>query len=97
MLVSIPNVLTRRTASESTPGHDASQARVRRRAKKRTEPPQLQFVTATDPSQFKDKNAKRSVRSQAMIQYRYKSDQQKKKGKEPSTISSPNGVKKRCL
>lgn len=65
--------------------------RVRRR-QKRDGPPQLQFLTATDPSQFKDENAKRSVRSQAMIQYRYKADQQRRtdpkekgkgKGKQP--------------
>ncbi|KAF2179054.1 hypothetical protein K469DRAFT_597534, partial [Zopfia rhizophila CBS 207.26] len=56
-------------------------ARVRRRARIREGPPQLQFVTATDPSQFKEENTKRSVRSQAMIQYRYKADQQRRKGK----------------
>ncbi|KAF2711079.1 hypothetical protein K504DRAFT_376174 [Pleomassaria siparia CBS 279.74] len=50
---------------------------MRRRAHKRDGPPQLQFLTATDPSQFKDENAKRSVRSQAMIQYRYNAEQQK--------------------
>lgn len=63
-------------------GEAAPQARVRRRPRKRPRngPPQLQFVTATDPSQFKDENAKRSVRSQAMIQYRYKSAEQKRKG-----------------
>ncbi|KAF2464580.1 uncharacterized protein BDR25DRAFT_95732 [Lindgomyces ingoldianus] len=63
------------------------QPRVRRRARKRNGPPQLQFLTATDPSQFKDENAKRSVRSQAMIQYRYRAEQQKQKGKEPSERS----------
>ncbi|KAF2016776.1 hypothetical protein BU24DRAFT_409847 [Aaosphaeria arxii CBS 175.79] len=70
--------------THSHPDHsDASQSqpatRVRRRTRKREGPPQLQFLTATDLSQFKDENAKRSVRSQAMIQYRYKADQQKRK------------------
>jgi hypothetical protein len=45
-------------------------------------PPQLQFVTATDPSEFKGEKAKRSVRSQAMIQYRYQSAAQKKQKNE---------------
>lgn len=66
-----------------------AQARVRRRARKRNGPPQLQFLTATDLSQFKDENAKRSVRSQAMIQYRYKAEQQKRKGKEPCEERAP--------
>ena len=59
---------------------------MRRRARKRNGPPQFQFLTATDPSQFKDETAKRSVRSQAMIQYRYKADQQKRKGKETHEV-----------
>ncbi|OAG01714.1 uncharacterized protein CC84DRAFT_1221199 [Paraphaeosphaeria sporulosa] len=61
---------------------DESKARVRRRQRQRKGPPQLQFVTATDPSDFKGEKAKRSVRSQAMIQYRYQSAAQKKQKKE---------------
>ncbi|KAF2640595.1 hypothetical protein P280DRAFT_322313 [Massarina eburnea CBS 473.64] len=59
-----------------------SQPRPRRRARKRDGPPQFQFLTATDPSQFKNESTKRSVRSQAMIQYRYKSSEEKRKNKE---------------
>ncbi|KAF2688893.1 hypothetical protein K458DRAFT_385057 [Lentithecium fluviatile CBS 122367] len=59
-----------------------SPARTRRRARKRNGPPQLQFLTATDPSQFKDESVKRSVRSQAMIQYRYQESEQKHKTKD---------------
>ncbi|KAF2734208.1 hypothetical protein EJ04DRAFT_437617, partial [Polyplosphaeria fusca] len=58
-------------------------------------PPQFHFLTATDPSQFKDENAKRSVRSQAMIQYRYKADQQKRKGKDavaPAAVAEEEEV-----
>lgn len=51
---------------------------MRRRTRKRKGPPQLQFVTATDPSDFKNEEAKRSVRSQAMIQYRYQSAEEKR-------------------
>lgn len=57
---------------------------MRRRQRQRKGPPQLQFVTATDPSDFKGEKAKRSVRSQAMIQYRYQSAAQKKQQKERS-------------
>ncbi|KAF2118770.1 hypothetical protein BDV96DRAFT_487720 [Lophiotrema nucula] len=74
----------RRAAGETS--NPPPQARVRRRARKRDGPPQFQFLTATDPSQFKDETAKRSVRSQAMIQYRYKADQQKRKGKESHEV-----------
>ncbi|KAF2443475.1 hypothetical protein P171DRAFT_495244 [Karstenula rhodostoma CBS 690.94] len=63
---------------------DESKVRVRRRQRQRKGPPQLQFVTATDPSEFKGESAKRSVRSQAMIQYRYQSAAQKKQKKEGS-------------
>ncbi|KAJ4348711.1 uncharacterized protein N0V89_010089 [Didymosphaeria variabile] len=58
-----------------------SKTRVRRQPRQRKGPPQLQFVTATDPSDFKGEKAKRSVRSQAMIQYRYQSTEQKKQNK----------------
>lgn len=67
-----------------------------RRRRKRDGPPQFQFLTATDPSQFKDEDAKRSVRSQAMIQYRYKSGQQKQmdkgKGKEAADAHAGEGA-----
>ncbi|CAA9963799.1 hypothetical protein PTMSG1_07158 [Pyrenophora teres f. maculata] len=49
------------------------EARRRVRAARRDGPPQLQFVTATDLSQFRDTDAKRSVRSQAMIYHRSRS------------------------
>lgn len=49
---------------------------------------QLQFLTATDPSQFKDANAKRSVRSQAMRHYRNTSEAQKKESEPLSSTSS---------
>ncbi|ORY15398.1 hypothetical protein BCR34DRAFT_598383 [Clohesyomyces aquaticus] len=70
-----------------------SQPRVRRRARKRNGPPEFQFLTATDPSQFKDEHAKRSVRSQAMIQYRYRAEQQRQKGQEVPEASSGGSVK----
>ncbi|KAF1926601.1 uncharacterized protein M421DRAFT_67080, partial [Didymella exigua CBS 183.55] len=54
--------------------------RLKRRRVKREGPPQLQFVIATDPSQFKDEDAKRSVRSQAMIHWRHEEDKKKKTG-----------------
>ncbi|KAF2865634.1 hypothetical protein BDV95DRAFT_554195 [Massariosphaeria phaeospora] len=74
-------------ASSDAPATVPATARVRRRARKRNGPPQFQFLTATDPSQFKDETAKRSVRSQAMIQYRYKSGQQKERNKESQSPS----------
>ncbi|KAF2202764.1 hypothetical protein GQ43DRAFT_301310 [Delitschia confertaspora ATCC 74209] len=61
------------------PCSTSSQRPVRRQVKKRSGPPQLQFLTATDLSQFKDEKIKKSVRSQAMLQYRYRSEQQKHK------------------
>lgn len=69
-----------------------SNKRVRRR-QKRQGPPQLQFVTATDPSQFKGEAAKRSVRSQAMIQYRYQAVQEHRSASVESNIDI--GVKER--
>lgn len=56
---------------------------------RRKGPPQLQFVTATDLSDFKGDQAKRSVRSQAMIQYRYQSAEKKKQksGEKPYSPS----------
>lgn len=62
---------------------------MRRRVRQRKGPPQLQFVTATDPSDFKGEQAKRSVRSQAMIQYRYQSAEQKKQKSEESRPKAP--------
>ncbi|KAJ4289627.1 hypothetical protein N0V90_010956 [Kalmusia sp. IMI 367209] len=80
-------------ASEASASHtsssDVSQIRTRRRARKRRGPPEYQFVTATDPSDFKGEKAKRSVRSQAMIQYRYQSAEQKRQsGAEKQTKST---------
>jgi hypothetical protein len=57
-----------------------SKEKLKRRRVKREGPPQLQFLTATDPSQFKDEDAKRSVRSQAMIHWRHEEDKKKQKG-----------------
>ena len=54
----------------------------RRRTRKRKGPPQLNFVTATDPADFRGEQAKRSVRSQAMIQHRYWSAEQKRQKSE---------------
>ena len=51
----------------------------RRRRPKRDGPPQLHFLVATDPSQFRDEDTKRSVRSQAMIHWRHEEDKKKKK------------------
>ena len=45
----------------------------RRVRTRRHGPPQLQFVTATDLSHFRGEDAKRSVRSQAMIYHRSRS------------------------
>jgi hypothetical protein len=78
----IPSVRAQDAAPQASSSVDKPNARVRRRPRKREGPPQFQFLTATDPSQFKDDNAKRSVRSQAMIQYRYKAEQQKQVDKE---------------
>ena len=73
----------------AVPSQTARMANTRvRRREKRTGPPQLQFVTATDLSQFRDEDAKRSVRSQAMIQYRYKSSTKKKKS-QASSVPTP--------
>lgn len=46
---------------------------------KREGPPQLQFLIATNLSQFRDEDAKRSVRSQAMIHWRHE-DKKKRRG-----------------
>lgn len=60
---------------------------------KREGPPQLQFLIATDLSQFRNENAKRSVRSQAMIHWRHEED---KKRRKPSlkNSSSPTAAGK---
>jgi hypothetical protein len=61
---------------------------------KREGPPQLQFLIATDPSQFRDEDAKRSVRSQAMIHWRHEEDKKKRKGsrKENAEVATePSG------
>ncbi|KAF2633202.1 hypothetical protein BU25DRAFT_380373 [Macroventuria anomochaeta] len=65
-------------------------AKLKRRRVKREGPPQLQFLIATDPSQFRDEDAKRSVRSQAMIHWRHEEDKKKRKGsqKDDSTPTS---------
>lgn len=57
---------------------------------------------ATNPDQFKDADTKRSVRSQAMIQYRYKSDGQKSKankgkGKESGTAAEASKAVKTSI
>ncbi|CAI6327870.1 unnamed protein product [Periconia digitata] len=77
-------------AAPQPSGDQTAQPRPSRRSRKRNGggPPQLQFLTATDPSQFKDEKAKRSVRSQAMIQYRYKSSEQKRKNNESSSTTT---------
>ncbi|KAF1844844.1 uncharacterized protein K460DRAFT_405124 [Cucurbitaria berberidis CBS 394.84] len=50
----------------------ANRRKVKHRRANRDGSPQLQFVTATNPLQFKDESVKRSVRSQAMIAFRNK-------------------------
>ncbi|KAJ8114223.1 hypothetical protein OPT61_g3842 [Boeremia exigua] len=78
-------------APSATTGQTRS--KLKRRRVKREGPPQLQFVIATDPSQFRDENAKRSVRSQAMIHWRH--EENKKRGQSnqgddlASTSSAP--------
>jgi hypothetical protein len=59
-----------------------------RRKSKRDGLVQFQFVTATDPLQFKSEDAKRSVRSQAMTHYRNKPNKEKKTPKEPNVDTS---------
>jgi hypothetical protein len=76
------------TSTSTSTKNSQSQARVRRRTRQRNAgPPQLQFVTATNLSQFKDEKAKRSVRSQAMIQYRYQTAEQKRT---PNQVKAPS-------
>lgn len=67
-----------------------TKSKPRRRRLKREGSPQLQFLVATDPSQFRDEHAKRSVRSQAMIHWRHEEDKIKRKGgqKDKSVPSS---------
>ncbi|KAF1979232.1 hypothetical protein BU23DRAFT_151034 [Bimuria novae-zelandiae CBS 107.79] len=74
-----------------TLSQDEPKDRVRRRARKRRGPPQLQFLTVTDHAEFKGGRAQRSVRSQAMMQYRYElalQKRQKSKDKTDETIRS---------
>ena len=68
------------SASPSPANHHT--ARKRRPRKTDREQPQLQFVTATDPGQFRDQSARRHVRSHAMVQYRYRSGLQNSKSKQ---------------
>ncbi|KAF3000825.1 hypothetical protein E8E13_006703 [Curvularia kusanoi] len=67
-------------AEDATPSDttDRAKAKLKRRRTKREGPPQLQFLVATDPSQFRDEDAKRSVRSQAMIHWRHEEDKKRK-------------------
>jgi hypothetical protein len=58
--------------SETLPNALSNKAKATRRRSKRDEPFRHHFVTATDPSQFKDGDARRSVRSQAMRYHRNK-------------------------
>ncbi|KAL6707108.1 hypothetical protein ACN47E_004860 [Coniothyrium glycines] len=55
--------------------------KARRQPAKRDGPPELHFVTATDPAQFKNKDVSRKVRSQVMGHYRYLSRKEKEKEK----------------
>ncbi|KAF3034901.1 hypothetical protein E8E12_005031 [Didymella heteroderae] len=82
------------TAAEGSPASsdatNQSKEKLKRRRVKREGPPQLQFLIATDPSQFKDEDAKRSVRSQAMIHWRHEEDKKKRKGsRKDLTESAP--------
>jgi hypothetical protein len=72
-------------ALEVAPATASAPKRVRRRRRRKHEgPPTFQFVTATDPEQFKDRMTMKGVRSQAMIQYRYKLDKSKETGAQQS-------------
>jgi hypothetical protein len=75
----LPSMAPASIASSSKPRPQAS-------VPKRKGPPTFQFLTATDLSHFKNADAKRSVRSQAMIQYRYK---QKRKTNKAQVEAAP--------
>jgi hypothetical protein len=62
--------------------------KLRRRRVKREGPPQLQFLIATDPSQFRDEDTRRSVRSQAMMHWRHETDKKKRKDSQPDGLST---------
>ncbi|KAF9701642.1 hypothetical protein EKO04_000046 [Ascochyta lentis] len=66
------------TASSDT--SDQAKTKLKRRKEKREGPPQLQFLVATNPSQFRDENAKKSIRSQAMIHWRHEENKRKRRG-----------------
>lgn len=86
------NVTQSIATAASSSGTKGSAARTHRVARKRKSPaqgpPSLQWVIAQDPSEFKDEKTKRSVRSQAMIQYRYRARTDKKAQKEKIRFSS---------
>ncbi|KZM25172.1 hypothetical protein ST47_g3671 [Ascochyta rabiei] len=64
--------------------------KLKRQRVTREGPPQLQFLVATNPSQFRDEDAKRSVRSQAMIHWRHEENKKKRRGSvEVGSIPSP--------
>ncbi|KAF2129053.1 hypothetical protein P153DRAFT_30916 [Dothidotthia symphoricarpi CBS 119687] len=73
--------------SSKLPPDPQPNARASRKRVKRDGRPQFQFVTATDPSQFRDEDAKRSVRSQAMIHWRHEDSMLKNKPLEPTVNS----------
>ena len=68
-------------------------AKLRRRRVKREGSPQLQFLIATDPSQFRDEHTKRSVRSQAMIHWRHEEDKIKRRGGQKEELVPPSSAK----
>ncbi|KAJ4990618.1 hypothetical protein SVAN01_03849 [Stagonosporopsis vannaccii] len=65
-----------------------AKAKLKRRRVKREGPPQLQFLIATDLSQFRDKDAKRSIRSQAMIHWRHEEDKKKRRDSAKDDLAS---------
>jgi hypothetical protein len=76
--------------SKTLPNALGVKAKVTRRRGKRDEPVRLHFVTATDPSQFKDGDARRSVRSQAMRYHRNKPNKGKTtSAKRPERVLAP--------
>jgi len=70
--VALPTVTNRQSGNNARPNTVRATTRAARRRGKLDGPFQLRFLTATDPTQFKDGETRRSVRSQAMRYHRNK-------------------------
>jgi len=70
--VALPAVTNRQSGNNAWPKTVRATTRAARRRGKLDGPFQLRFLTATDPTQFKDGETRRSVRSQAMRYHRNK-------------------------